>query len=135
MNVLVTPKQIDKELVYTLHAIERAEQRNVPMPKYVPLGVRCIHVDIDKKGFKYFTLNFDFFGKVYEMVVSEQNVVLTMFTPAFQPATQKDILDERRNLRQKYKAMMVHPPKPKTDKYSHLEIQRGIEEYYHYNCA
>ncbi len=132
MNVFKIKKQIDNELIYTTHAIERAEQRNVPMPKYVPLDVRCSRIDVNEQGKRYYTLNFDFFGKLYEMVVNEENVVLTMFTPVFQPATQKEILDERRNMRQQYKAMMVRTPKLKANKYSHVEIQKGIEEYYNY---
>jgi hypothetical protein len=131
MNVLKIDKQIDRELIYTNHAIERAEQRKVPMPKYVPFGVRCSRIDVSEKGYKYYTLNFDFFGRLYEMVVNEENVVLTMFTPDFQPATQKEILDERRNMRQQFKTM-IRPTKPKPIKYSHLEIQKGIEEYFNY---
>lgn len=131
MNVLKIGKQIDRELIYTNHAIERAEQRKVPMPKYVPMNVRCSRIDVNEEGCKYYTLNFDFFGKLYEMVVNEENIVLTMFTPDFQPATQKEILDERRNVRQQFK-YMIRPTKTKSIKYSHLEIQRGIEEYYNY---
>lgn len=131
MNVLNIPMQIDHELIYTTHAIERAEQRNVPMPKYVPMGVRCSKIDENENGLRSYTLNFDYFGTVYQMVVNEKNVVLTMFTPVFQPATQKEILDERRNLRQQFKAMKIKV-KTKPNKYSHHEIESGIEEYYNY---
>ncbi len=131
MNVLDIPKQVDKELIYTTHALERAEQRNVPMPKYVPLNVRCSRVEVNENGIICYTLNYDFFGTLYEMVVTEKNVVLTLFTPVFQPAIQKEILQDSWNLPQQYKLMKLKQNKIK-NKYSHLEIQAGIDEYYNY---
>jgi hypothetical protein len=131
MNVLINPKQIDQELVYTTHAIKRAEQRNVPMPKYVPLNVQC-----DKKEWcmvrkiMTYTLTFIFNDSQYSMVVTDRMQVVTVFKPGFSIKSIKEVLDERQSIKKQ-------SPRPigykRQTKYRHLEVQKGIQQYY--NCA
>ena len=53
MNVLNIPKQSNHELIYSSHAIERANERDVPMPKYVPFGTKFIEANYIKGDLRY----------------------------------------------------------------------------------
>ena len=53
MNVLEIPKQLDRELIYSHHAINRAEERCVPLPKYLPLNSECTKVDLQHDKLYY----------------------------------------------------------------------------------
>jgi hypothetical protein len=130
MNVLTAPKQIDKELIYTDHAIQRAEQRDVPMPKYVPLDVQCIKKEYDLiRKIMAYTLNFTFNDNTYSMVVTERMQVLTVFKPHFSNKSVKQILDERQSIKKQ-------SPRPigykRQSKYRHREVQNAIQQYYNY---
>lgn len=131
MNVLKTNKQIDLELKYTNHAIERAEQRDIPMPKYIPLYVQCVKKEWCMiKNVMTYTLTFFFNDSLYSMVVTDQLEVVTVYKPNFSIKSIKEVLDERQ-------AIKKQSPRPigykRQTKYRHLEVQSGIQQYY--NCA
>ena len=78
MNVLNCPKQIDRELIYSHHAINRAEERCVPLPKYLPLNSECTKVDL-QNGKLYYHIDYTFNDVKYRMVVSEDEVIITVY--------------------------------------------------------
>ena len=78
MNVLNIPKQADRELIYSHHAINRAEERCVPLPKYLPLNSECTKVDLHHNKL-YYHINYTFNDVKYRMVVSEDEVIITVY--------------------------------------------------------
>ena len=78
MNVLSIPKQLDRELIYSHHAINRAEERCVPLPKYLPLNAECEKVDLQHDKL-YYHINYTFNDVKYRMVVSEDEVIITVY--------------------------------------------------------
>jgi hypothetical protein len=78
MNVFIN-KQCDKPLIYTTHAVTRSEERNAPLPKYIPLNAICSLIDIDDGGLQVYTLTFDYFGRKYVLVVLEDMCVKTVY--------------------------------------------------------
>ena len=131
MNVLNIPKQINAELRYTLHAKERAEMRDVPLPKYVPLNSKCVKRDwnVETEIYSY-TLEYKYNETLYHMVVTDAMTVVTVFRKGdFSQKSIKQVLDERRSIRKTTR----RPEKyVRANKYSHLEVQRGIQQYYNY---
>ena len=85
MNVLNIPKQCDHELIYTSHAINRAKERGVPLPKYVPFGSILEDVVKGEQSTK-FKIVYTYNDIRYIMVVTSEKSVLTVF-PAY-PLTQ-----------------------------------------------
>ena len=131
MNVLNIPKQINTELRYSKHAKDRAEMRDVPLPKYVPLNARCAKREwnIETKIYTY-TLEFNFNDTEYQMVVTDDMKVVTVFRKGFSiQKSIKQVLDERR-------AITKTTRKPdkyvRANKYRHHEVQKGIQQYYNY---
>ncbi len=84
MNVLNLPKQSDHELVYSYHAIERAIERDVPMPKYIPFGAKCISKRRVMGSLRY-KLSYTYNDVEYFMVVSDNQMVMTVY--AFEDRT------------------------------------------------
>ena len=84
MNVLNLPKQSDHELVYSYHAIERAIERDVPMPKYIPFGAKCISKRRVMGNLRY-KLSYTYNDVEYFMVVSDNQMVMTVY--AFEDRT------------------------------------------------
>jgi hypothetical protein len=78
MNVLNIPKQLDRELIYSHHAINRAEERCVPLPKYLPLNSECTKVDSQHDKL-YYHIDYTFNDVKYRMVVSEDEVIITVY--------------------------------------------------------
>lgn len=132
MNVLNIPKQINTELRYSKHAKERAEMREVPLPKYVPFNARCVKREWNTELENYtYTLEYEFNEIDYQMVVADDMKVVTVFRKGdFCQKSIKQILDERR-------AITKTTRKPdkyvRANKYRHHEVQKGIQQYY--SCA
>jgi hypothetical protein len=78
MNVLNIPKQIDLELVYSYHAIQRAEERKVPLPKYLPLNAKCVDTKIVNNEISY-TVEYIFNNSIYTMILSHNGGVITVY--------------------------------------------------------
>ena len=78
MNVLNIPKQSNHELIYSSHAIERANERDVPMPKYVPFGTKFIEAKYIKGDLRY-KLSYTFNDVEYIIVLSENKHVVTVY--------------------------------------------------------
>jgi hypothetical protein len=137
MNVLKIPKQIDKPLHYTYHARIRAEQRGVPIPNNIPFGAKCVHAELDENLKAKYILQYDYFGTMYQMVVTEDQRVLTVCLPHNQPALRKQREEQYNDYQQQIQHMKIGMPKvrvikDKIVKYKNQEIQNGIEEYYDY---
>lgn len=132
MNVLNIPKQINTLLRYSKHAKDRAEMRDVPLPKYVPLDSRCVKREWNKELDNYtYTLEYKFNEIEYHMVVADDMMVVTVFRKGFfSQKSIKQVLDERR-------AITKTTRKPdkyvRANKYRHHEVQKGIQQYY--SCA
>ena len=78
MNVLDIPKQVGRELGYTKHAKQRAYERGVPTPKYLPLNCTCHKVkEVDDR--RYFTIDYYFNDNKYCMVLAEDEYVITVY--------------------------------------------------------
>lgn len=136
MNVIIK-KQCDKPLIYSDHAILRAEERNVPLPKYIPLNAICLAKQCDGNMTSY-KLEYDYVGKKYVMVVSESMHILTVYEDN---ATILDYLKTtyqqqlsmkqyQRNLRQN---MTREYYTQKAGKYKHMEFDVEYDSYY--QCA
>ncbi len=78
MNVLSIPKQVDHELIYSQRVMVRAYERDVPMPKYIPFGAKCIAKRRVVGGFRY-KLSYTYNNVEYFMVVSDNQVVINVF--------------------------------------------------------
>jgi hypothetical protein len=78
MNVLNIPKQIDEPLGYTFHAMDRALERNVPLPKYLPINSKCLKVDKTNGQFRY-TISYVYNDEEYCLVLSENYKVVTVY--------------------------------------------------------
>ena len=78
MNVLNIPKQNDTPLIYTFHAMDRAMEKNVPVPKYLPMNSKCFRVDNATEN-ERFRVSYMFNGIEYCLVVSESFKVITVY--------------------------------------------------------
>lgn len=79
MNVFDIPKQSDHRLVYSKHALDRARERDVPLPEYIPFNAKL--VDAYKINDKYFVckLTYRFNDTQYAMIVDEFGKVITLY--------------------------------------------------------
>ncbi len=78
MNILNIPKQADHELIYSKHAIERACERDVPMPKYLPFGTKFVASRYVKEQLRY-KLSYKYNDAEYFIVLSENTNVMTVY--------------------------------------------------------
>ena len=78
MNVLNIPKQLDLELFYSYHAIERAKERKVPLPKYLPLDAKCVESKIVNDEICY-TIEYIFNDLIYTMILTHDGAVKTVY--------------------------------------------------------
>jgi hypothetical protein len=78
MNVLNIPKQNNTPLIYTFHAMDRAMEKNVPVPKYLPMNSKCFRVDNSNESERYRVL-YVYNGIEYCLVVSESFKVITVY--------------------------------------------------------
>ena len=78
MNVFDIPKQSDHELIYSTHAIERANERDVPMPKYIPFGSKFIERRCVREKLRY-KLSYTYNNAEYFIVLAEDKSVMTVY--------------------------------------------------------
>ena len=78
MNVLNIPKQIDEPLTYTFHAMDRALERNVPIPKYLPKDSKCLKID-GTSGQTRYTISYHYNDEEYCLVLSDNFKVVTVY--------------------------------------------------------
>lgn len=134
MNVFNIKKQCDQKLIYSEHAIERARERKVPMPKYVPMDTVCVGKELrfDEDVFK---LVFNYSGHKYGLVVSKSMVVITVYT-----IVQPTIIDEVKTITKGMKSIKQYQRNLrcnksdeyyilKEGKYRHLEFEVGFNSY------
>lgn len=98
MNVLNIQKQNNHVLRFSPHALKRAHERDVPIPKYIPFNSRLIKYDFKNEDL-CFHLAYKFSGIEYLMIVSETNYVVTLY-PMYELSSQVKI----RNVYNKYMA-------------------------------
>jgi len=131
MNVFKIQKQCDVMLKYTNHAVQRAEERDVPMPSYIPLNTVPIAFDASNGEVSY-SLSFKYFGKKYVMVVTDDMVVLTVYRVS-EPIVKEKRVTRKEALKQYQKVLRSNKSEEyytfKNGKYPHLEFELGYESY------
>lgn len=134
MNVFDIGKQCDKKLVYSNHAIDRARQRKVPMPSYIPFNAVC-DGKVKEDGEIYYKLVYKYQGLKYCMVVSESMTVITVYefsAPTVVEQVQAIIM-EREMMKQHQKELRRNKTydtcRLKEGKYRHKEIEAGYKNY------
>lgn len=70
-----------KEIVYTNHAIQRANERNLPVIKVMPNSVKIAHVETNVNTGRIDSVicKVDIDGKNFHLVLSSDGVVITTF--------------------------------------------------------
>ena len=66
-------KQCDLELIYGEHSCMRSDERNVPLPKYIPLNAVFMGRDL-RHGKPAYTMQYEFRGKKYIIVVEDNTM-------------------------------------------------------------
>jgi hypothetical protein len=131
MNVFKIQKQCDVMLKYTNHAVQRAEERDVPMPSYIPLNTVPIAFDASNGEVSY-SLSFKYFGKKYVMVVTDDMVVLTVYRVS-DPVVKEKRVTRKEALKQYQRVLRSNKSEEyytfKDGKYPHLEFEIGYESY------
>ena len=134
MNVFNIQKQCDEKLIYSNHAIERARQRKVPMPSYIPFDAVCDGKAIEN-GEIHYKLVYKYQGSKYCMVVSESMFVVTLYgitAPTVVEQIQA-IADEKYTMKQNQKALRSNKTDDyymlKEGKYPHMEFEVGYNSY------
>ena len=134
MNVFNIKKQCDEKLIYSNHAIERARQRKVPMPSYIPFDAVCDGKAIEN-GEIHYKLVYKYQGSKYCMVVSESMFVVTLYgitAPTVVEEIQA-IADEKYTMKQNQRALRSHKTDDyymiKQGKYRHMEFAVGYNSY------
>jgi len=131
MNVFKIQKQCDVMLKYTNHAVQRAEERDVPMPSYIPLNTVPIAFDASNGEVSY-SLSFKYFGKKYVMVVTDDMVVLTVYRVS-DPVVKEKRVTRKEALKQYQRMLRSNKSEEyytfKDGKYPHLEFEIGYESY------
>lgn len=134
MNVFNIQKQCDEKLIYSNHAIERARQRKVPMPSYIPFDAVCDGKAIEDSEIHY-KLVYKYQGSKYCMVVSESMVVVTVYeltTPTVVEQVQAIILERemaKQNQREKRSNKTDEYYMLKEGKYRNMEFEIGYNSY------
>ncbi len=134
MNVFNIGKQCDKKLIYSDHAVERAIQRKVPMPAYVPFDAIC-----DGKstvdGETQYKLVYKYQGSKYCMVVDESMVVVTVYAIKAPTVVEQieSISKEKYSMKLHQRAMRCNKTDEyytmKEGKYRHMEFEIGYNSY------
>jgi hypothetical protein len=114
MNVFNIQKQCDEKLIYSNHAIERARQRKVPMPSYIPFDAVCDGKAIEN-GETHYKLVYKYQGSKYCMVVSESMLVITVYEPTSPTVVEQiqAIANEKYSMKQHQRELRSQ----KTDEY------------------
>ena len=105
MNVFNIPKQADHRLVYSKHAIERAVERDVPMPKYLPFGTKFVEASYVRGELRY-KLSYNFNDVKYILVLSENQRVVTVY-PFEDPTEEETISSAIARLRARMNPGMI----------------------------
>jgi hypothetical protein len=134
MNVFNIGKQCDKKLIYSDHAVERAIQRKVPMPAYVPFDAVCdgkSTVDGDTQ----YKLVYKYQGSKYCMVVDENMVVITVYAITAPTVVEQieAINKQKYSMKQHQRVMRCNKTDEyytlKKGKYRHMEFEIGNDSY------
>ena len=134
MNVFNIQKQCDEKLIYSNHAIERARQRKVPMPSYIPFDAVCDGKAIEDSEIHY-KLVYKYQGLNYCMVVSESMLVITVYEPTSPTVVEQiqAIANEKYSMKQHQRELRRNKTydscKLKEGKYRHQEWEVGCNQF------
>jgi hypothetical protein len=134
MNVFNIKKQCDEKLIYSNHAIERARQRKVPMPSYIPFDAVCDGMAIEN-GETHYKLVYKYQGSKYCMVVSESMFVITVYEPTSPTVVEQiqAIADEKYTMKQHQRELRSQKTDEyymlKEGKYRNMEFAVGYNSY------
>ena len=122
MNVLNIPTQADHELIYSPHAIKRANERDVPLPKYLPFGVKFVSAKYVRGDFRL-KLSFTYNNVDYILVISENQSVVTVY-PFDDPTEEETISSAIAKLRARMNSSMVE-----SDQYICFDYETDYQLY------
>jgi hypothetical protein len=134
MNVFNIQKQCDEKLTYSNHAIERARQRKVPMPSYIPFDAVCDGKAIEN-GETHYKLVYKYQGSKYCMVVSESMLVITVYEPTSPTVVEQiqAIANEKYSMKQHQRELRSQKTDEyymlKEGKYRNMEFEVGYNSY------
>jgi len=134
MNVFNIRKQCDEKLIYSNHAIERARQRKVPMPSYIPFDAVCDGKAIEN-GETHYKLVYKYQGSKYCMVVSESMLVITVYEPTSPTVVEQiqAIANEKYSMKQHQRELRSQKTDEyymlKEGKYRNMEFEVGYNSY------
>ena len=134
MNVFNIRKQCDEKLIYSNHAIERARQRKVPMPSYIPFDAVCDGMAIEN-GETHYKLVYKYQGSKYCMVVSESMFVITVYEPTSPTVVEQiqAIANEKYSMKQHQRELRSQKTDEyymlKEGKYRNMEFEVGYNSY------
>jgi len=134
MNVLNIRKQCDEKLTYTTHAIERATERSVPMPVYIPFDSVCDGKEI-RDGQVVYKIVYKYKGSKFCLVVRDDMTVLTMYAISSSTILEQvqAIVMEREKMKQHQRELRQNKTydscRIKEGKYRHKEIEAGYKNY------
>jgi len=134
MNVLNIRKQCDEKLTYTTHAIERATERSVPMPVYIPFDSVCDGKEI-RDGQVVYKIVYKYKGSKFCLVVRDDMTVLTMYAISSSTILEQvqAIIMERDVMKQHQRELRRNKTydscKLKEGKYRHQEWEVGCNQF------
>jgi hypothetical protein len=100
MNVLDIPKQNNTPLSYTHHAMDRAFEREVPIPKYLPKNSKCLKIENTAGQLRY-TISYFYNDDEYCLILSDAFKVVTVYALHVKSNSYKS--NERKSNRQEIK--------------------------------
>ena len=125
--------QCDKTLVYSDHSCSRSDERNVPLPKYVPINAILMGICF-RESIPVYEIQFEFRGRKYILVVDKSMLVRTVYQQSNKNVmnfvnklpNQKDCMkDAQRRLRQNKSDEYYLI---KEGKYKHMEWEVGYSQ-------
>ena len=138
MNVFNIQEQYNVMLSYTAHAVERAEERKVPLPSYVPFNSELLAYEHYEGGTTY-SLCYKYLGIKYVAIITNEMIVLTVYRFKQAVAKLKPVIKQRKMtrkeaLKQYQRVKRVNKSEDyytfKDGKYPHLEYEIGYDSYF-----
>ena len=128
-------KQCDRELVYSDHSFMRSDERNVPLPKYIPLNAVFIKRDT-RDNRPVYTMQYEFRGKKYILIVEDHTMCVRT---VYQMDTDYNVgkfISTLHHIKDKDKETQRRMRQNKTDeyylfkegKYKHMEWEVGYSQ-------
>lgn len=128
-------KQCDLELVYGEHSCMRSDERNVPLPKYIPFNAVFMGRDY-RYGREAYTIQYEFRGKKYIMVVEDHTMRVRTVYQQNTPFNIGNFINTLPKVKDKDKQAQRRLRQNKSDeyylikegKYKHMEWEVGYSQ-------